>query len=170
MTQTFPDALLAAARGLLDELDRHALLIATAESCTGGLLSALLTEIPGASRMFERGFVTYSNAAKTGMLDVDADLLLRHGAVSAEAARAMAEGALRHSAASLSIAVTGTAGPDGGTAEKPVGLVYLASARPGHATLGREHRFGAIGRHAVRIATVEAAIGLAMEMIRSTPR
>lgn len=103
--------------------------IAVAESCTGGLLSAWLTEIPGVSAVFERGFVTYSNEAKTEMLGVNAALIAKHGAVSAEVARAMAEGALSHSTADIGIGITGIAGPDGGSREKPVGLVYIAVAR-----------------------------------------
>jgi nicotinamide-nucleotide amidase len=104
-------------------------LIATAESCTGGLVAGALTAIPGASDVFERGFVTYSNASKSEMLGVPVWLIERHGAVSEDVARAMAGGALTHSHANLAVAVTGIAGPDGGTAEKPVGLVHFAAGR-----------------------------------------
>src|SRR5215813_13385728 len=114
-----------AARALLDLCRRKRLKLAAAESCTGGLLAGLLTEIPGSSDVFERGFVTYSNQAKQEMLGVTQSLIAAHGAVSAEVARAMAQGALNHAPAHLSVAITGIAGPGGGTADKPVGLVYL---------------------------------------------
>ena len=160
MTSDFPDILIGAARGLLDDLQRRELRIATAESCTGGLIAGLLTEIPGSSAVFERGFVTYSNEAKVQMLGVKAALIDRHGAVSREVARAMAEGALHHSPADLAVAVTGIAGPDGGSAEKPVGLVHFAVAQRGSLTLDVERRFGPIGRHDVRMASVSEAIVL----------
>ena len=131
---------------------------ATAESCTGGLIAGLLTEIPGSSDMVERGFVVYSNAAKQELLGVPAEMLVSHGAVSAETAVAMAEGALRASRAEVAVSVTGIAGPDGGTATKPVGLVHFACARRGKPTVAREQRFGSIGREAVRLASV--AVGL----------
>jgi nicotinamide-nucleotide amidase len=107
-------------------------MLATAESCTGGMIAAALTDIPGSSAVFERGFVTYSNAAKTEMLGVDSALIAAYGAVSAEVAASMAEGALARAHAAVAVSVTGVAGPDGGTAEKPVGLVWfgLASNRP----------------------------------------
>lgn len=160
MTPLFPPDLIDDARALLDKLQRHALLVATAESCTGGLICGLLTEIPGASGMVERGFVTYSNAAKTEMLGVAEDLIARHGAVSEEVARAMAEGALAHSPAHIALSVTGIAGPDGGSPEKPVGLVYLGVAARGEATRVRECRFGNVGRSAIRLASVREAITL----------
>lgn len=140
--------------------------IATAESCTGGLVAALLTEVPGSSDVVERGFVTYSNEAKIGLLGVPAGLLAEHGAVSAEVARAMAEGALRHSLADLSVAITGIAGPGGGTAAKPVGLVHFCAARRGGALLPLEHRFGAIGRAAVRRASLAVALKLLSQLAR----
>jgi nicotinamide-nucleotide amidase len=145
--------LLAAARA-------GGLKIAVAESCTGGLIAALLTEIAGSSDVFERGFVTYSNAAKEEMLGVPAALLRQHGAVSEPVARAMAEGAIRNSTAQLAIGVTGIAGPGGGTADKPVGLVHIAAARAGAATRTRECRFGDIGREQVRLMSVAAALTL----------
>ena len=116
---------------------RKNLRIATAESCTGGLIAGLLTEIPGSSDVVERGFVTYSNEAKEDMLGVPRRSDRRHGAVSEAVARAMAEGALKHSHAQMAVAVTGIAGPGGGTAEKPVGLVYIAAARDGRAIAAR---------------------------------
>ena len=127
---------------------------ATAESCTGGLIAGLLTEIPGSSNMLERGFVVYSNAAKQELLGVPAETLASHGAVSEQTAVAMAEGALRASRAEVAVSVTGIAGPDGGTAAKPVGLVHFACARRGKPTVAREERFGAIGRGEVRLASV----------------
>jgi nicotinamide-nucleotide amidase len=156
----FPDHLAGAARAFLAEAAKRKLLLATAESCTGGLIAACICEIPGCSSVLERGFVTYSNEAKADMLGVPADLIVDKGAVSAEVARAMAEGALRNSRADLAIAVTGIAGPDGGSAEKPVGLVHLAAARKGRDTLHVEKRFGAIGRLNVQAASVEAAFKL----------
>jgi nicotinamide-nucleotide amidase len=139
--------------------------IATAESCTGGLIAASLAAVPGASASLERGFVTYSNEAKTEMLGVAADLIRTHGAVSKPVAISMAEGALAHSPADISVAVTGIAGPDGGTPEKPVGLVHIAAARRGGETLHEEKRFGAIGRHDVQAETVAAAFDLMKRLL-----
>ena len=153
----FPAGLLARAEKLLADARASSLKIATAESCTGGLVAGLLTEIPGSSDVVERGFVTYSNQAKQELLGVPRDLLIVHGAVSAETARAMAAGALSHSHADLAVAITGIAGPGGGTADKPVGLVHLAAAR-GDRVTHRECRFGDIGRGEVRLASVEAAL------------
>jgi nicotinamide-nucleotide amidase len=156
----FADDLKNRAQELLEAARKRGLHIVTAESCTGGLIVALLTEIPGSSDIVERGFVTYSDAAKTEMLGVSTALIERHGAVSPEVAVAMAEGALKHSHAQLAVAVTGIAGPGGGSPAKPVGLVHLALARTGGATLHRELRLGEIGREAVRMLTVDAALGL----------
>ena len=147
------ERLLAAARA-------EGVKIAAAESCTGGLIAGLLTEIPGSSDVFDRGFVTYSNQAKEEMLGVPGAMLRQHGAVSEAVARAMAEGAIRNSVAQLSVAVTGIAGPGGGTEDKPVGLVHIAAARAGEATLHRECRFGDVGRTEIRLASVERALGL----------
>ena len=116
-----------------EQLRARGAMLATAESCTGGLIAAVCTSVAGSSDWYERGFVTYSNAAKTEMLGVDAALIAAHGAVSAEVARAMAEGALRHSTAHMAIAVTGIAGPSGGTPAKPVGTVWFALANRGAA-------------------------------------
>jgi nicotinamide-nucleotide amidase len=145
---------------LLGETKSRGYTIATAESCTGGLIAASLSAVPGASASLERGFVTYSNEAKTEMLGVPADLISQHGAVSKEVALAMVSGALAHSPADIAVAVTGIAGPDGGTAEKPVGLVHIAAARRGGATLHEEKRFGDIGRHEIQAETVVAAFDL----------
>jgi nicotinamide-nucleotide amidase len=141
-----------------------ALKAASAESCTGGLLSGLLTEIAGSSAVFERGFVVYSNEAKEDLLGVPAETLRAHGAVSAETARAMAVGALGRSRADLAVSITGIAGPDGGAPEKPVGLVHLACARADGSLEAVERRFGAIGRGAIRLAAVETALGMLEKM------
>ena len=156
---TFTPALLRAAEALLDAARARGLTIATAESCTGGLIAALLTEVAGSSDVFERGFVTYSNEAKHELLGVPEDLLKTHGAVSEAVARAMAQGAIAHSPADMAVAVTGIAGPGGGTAQKPVGLVHIAAARGG-VIRAEEHRFGDPGREQVRLRTVEAALRL----------
>jgi nicotinamide-nucleotide amidase len=148
------------ASALLDAAKAEGLKIATAESCTGGLIAASLAAVPGASASLERGFVTYSNEAKTEMLGVPAELIAQHGAVSKPVAIAMAEGALGHSPADIAVAVTGIAGPDGGTAEKPVGLVHIAAARRDGETLHEERRFGDIGRHEIQVQTVAAALDL----------
>ena len=146
------------------------LIIATAESCTGGLVAAALTEIPGSSAAVDRGYVTYSNAAKTDLLGVPAALIERVGAVSDEVARAMAEGALSRSGVDLAVAITGVAGPTGGTAEKPVGLVHFGAQRRGQPVLHRVHSFGDIGRPAIRLASVRVALTLLRDLAgQSTP-
>ncbi len=131
---------------------------AVAESCTGGMVSAALTEISGASEVFERGFITYSNLSKTELLGVDAALIKKYGAVSKETATAMAEGALKNSDADMAVAITGVAGPDGGTKEKPVGLVYIALAMRDETT-AEEHRFTG-NRNAVRSGAALRALEL----------
>ena len=131
-------------------------MIATAESCTGGLVAATLTEIPGSSDAVERGFVTYSNAAKETMLGVPSSLLEQFGAVSRETAEAMAQGALAHSPAELAVAITGIAGPGGGTPGKPVGLVHFAAVVRAGRLLHQECRFGDIGRAQVAPVGLEA--------------
>src|ERR1700748_3029410 len=156
----FSAALMDQAGALLDQARGASLRLVTAESCTGGLIAGLLTEIPGSSEVMERGFVTYSNQAKEDLLEVPAELLHAYGAVSEPVCRAMAEGALKHSLAQLSIAVTGIAGPGGGSIEKPVGLVYVATAFLGSNVQVREYRFGDIGRAQVRLRTVEEALRL----------
>jgi nicotinamide-nucleotide amidase len=161
MSSLFPADLLNEARALLSALQGRRMMLATAESCTGGLLAGLLTEIPGASATLELGYITYSNAAKTALLGVDARLIESVGAVSEGVARAMAEGALARAPVDIAVSVTGIAGPDGGTPEKPVGLVYLAVASKAHAkTLARECRFGDVGRSEVRLATLREALAL----------
>ena len=150
--------LLPLAADIVAACTRDGLLLATAESCTGGLIAATLTEIAGSSAVVDRGFVTYSNEAKTGMLDVAPDLIGRVGAVSREVAIAMAEGAIRASRADIAVAVTGIAGPGGDSAEKPVGLVHIAVAVRGGDTTHAARQFGDIGRSAVRLATVKAAL------------
>ncbi len=140
-------------------------LVAVAESCTAGLLAATLTAVPGCSDVFERGFVTYSNAAKSEMLGVPYWLIEKHGAVSEDVARAMAGGALTHSNASLAIAVTGIAGPDGGTPEKPVGLVHFAAGRPEGPMHHERVVFGDVGRAEVRRRSVERALSMLRSLV-----
>ena len=153
------EALVAAARALLDRLRTRGATVATAESCTGGLIAAALTEIPGSSDVVDRGFVTYSNAAKSEMLGVDPALIAAHGAVSEPVARAMAEGALARSDATLAVSVTGVAGPGGGSADKPVGTVWFGLAARGQATWSERRVFPG-DRAAVRQATVLHALAL----------
>jgi nicotinamide-nucleotide amidase len=157
--------MVALAATVLTEAKAKGLHIATAESCTGGLIAGLLTEIPGSSDVVDRGFVTYSNNAKIEAIGVPEALIATHGAVSEPVARAMAEGTIRHARAELAVAVTGIAGPGGGTAEKPVGLVHIAAARESGQTLQEEHRFGDIGRCQVRLKTVEAALRLLLKLL-----
>ena len=148
------------AEKLLGDLRVRKLMLATAESCTGGLIAGYLTEIPGSSDVVDRGFVTYSNEAKAELLGVPMAMITQKGAVSADVARAMAEGALGVSRAQISVAVTGVAGPGGGTPAKPVGLVYIAAARTGRATRVTEFQFGDIGRGGIRRRTVGAAFSM----------
>jgi nicotinamide-nucleotide amidase len=150
-------ALFATAQALLDLCRGKRLTIATAESCTGGLVAAALTEVPGSSDVIERAFVTYSNAAKEDMLGVPAATLEKYGAVSRETAEAMAKGALAHAPVDLAVSITGIAGPGGGSALKPVGLVHFAAAARGGQLAHRERRFGEIGRSEVRrLSVIEA--------------
>jgi nicotinamide-nucleotide amidase len=159
----FPDALVAEAVALLDLCRSRGIKIATAESCTGGLVAGLLTEIAGSSDVVERGFVTYSNDAKRELIDVRAETLAAHGAVSEETAREMAQGALRHSRAAISVSITGVAGPGGGSAAKPVGLVHFACYGPGERRVAVERQFGDLGRGAIRLAAVEQALAMLAE-------
>jgi nicotinamide-nucleotide amidase len=153
------------ADALLDAYRQKGFKIATAESCTGGLVAALLTEISGSSAVVERGFITYSNEAKTELIGVAADLIATHGAVSEPVARAMAEGALAHSRADVAVAITGVAGPTGGTVTKPVGLVHFGLARKDAPTIHLERRYGDLGRENVRRRAVEDALSLLEEAI-----
>jgi nicotinamide-nucleotide amidase len=155
----FSDASLALARSVLDAARARKAHIVTAESCTAGLVAACLTEIPGSSDVVDRGLIVYSNQAKCDLLGVPPALLAAYGEVSAETVRAMAEGALKHMPSRVAIAITGIAGPAGGSAQKPVGLVHFAAAREG-LLLHEEHRFGDIGRHEVRLKSVDAALAL----------
>ncbi len=156
----FRDDERALATEVVTALLRQGAVIATAESCTGGLIAALITEIPGSSAVFDRGFVTYSNAAKIAMLDVPAAVIDQDGAVSQACALAMAEGALVHSLATIAVAVTGIAGPGGGSPAKPVGLVHSAVAMRGvtPSTQHQELQFGDIGRTGIRSSTTIAAL------------
>ncbi|CAN7283875.1 CinA family protein [Phenylobacterium sp. LjRoot219] len=151
----------ALAKRVLDEACSRGLMLATAESCTGGLLASLLTDIPGASHAFERGFVTYTDDAKLEMLGVPLAMLETNGAVSAPVARAMAEGALAFSRADVAVAITGFA--DGGSGE--AGLVHFACARAGEAARHRVERFGEIGRAAVRLAALKTALAMLHEAL-----
>ena len=160
MPSPFDDALLARAAALIKAYAARGEMIATAESCTGGLVSALLTEIAGSSAVVDRGFVTYSNEAKQDLLGVPAAILAAHGAVSEQTARAMAEGALARSRAHVTVAITGVAGPGGGSAEKPVGLVHFGCARRGGETQAVEKRLGDLGRTQVRRAALLCALDL----------
>lgn len=156
----------ALSRSLLDLCRMKKLKIATAESCTGGLVAAALTEVPGSSDVVDRGFITYSNESKHAMLGVEASKLETFGAVSKEVAIAMAFGALEHADVDLAVAVTGIAGPGGATPGKPVGLVHFAvAARDGRIT-HKEQRFGAVGRDNVRQQSVAEALKMLMEMAR----
>jgi nicotinamide-nucleotide amidase len=159
----------AHARAVLEACRAAGLMVATAESCTGGMVAAALTDIPGSSDVVERGFVTYSNAAKTELLGVPGALIAAHGAVSEPVARAMAEGALAASPADLAVAVTGIAGPGGGTPTKPEGLVHFACARRGGATEHARVEFGAIGRAAVRAASVRKALDMLADAAAGAP-
>ncbi len=159
----FPRELILPAKDVLDICRENGWTLATAESCTGGLITAVLTDIAGSSTVVDRAFVTYSNEAKTAMLGVDADLLRTDGAVSERVARAMAEGALANSNAEIAVSCTGVAGPGGGTTEKPVGLVHVAAARTDMPTYHERCLFEDTGRAGIRTATVLTVF----EIIRS---
>ncbi|MBB4192688.1 nicotinamide-nucleotide amidase [Rhizobium aethiopicum] len=159
----FPEDIQSAAEAIIRDFTAAGLMISTAESCTGGLIAGALTEISGSSAVVDRGFVTYTNTAKIEMLGVQEQTLLGFGAVSKETARQMAQGALFRSRAAVAVAVTGIAGPGGGSAEKPVGLVHLAARSRTGAFIHRKMLYGDIGRNAVRLATVKTAL----EMVHS---
>ncbi len=148
------------AEKLVAQMRASGLRLATVESCTGGLVAGAITSVAGASDVFDRGFVTYSNAAKTAMVGVDSELIVREGAVSREVAIAMAEGGIHHSAADLAVAITGIAGPGGATPTKPVGLVHIAVARRGGGTVHLKRTYGDIGRARIRDAAVDDALAL----------
>jgi nicotinamide-nucleotide amidase len=155
-----------AATALLDLCKAKKLMVATAESCTGGLVAGALTDIAGSSAVVERGFVTYTNEAKEQMLGVPHETLVTHGAVSRKAAEAMANGVLAHAPADLAVAVTGIAGPGGGSAAKPIGLVHFAAVARGGRLIHRERRFGDVGRAEVRRLAVLEALAMLAELAR----
>ena len=155
-----------AGKRVIDLLTERNKTIVTAESCTGGLIAATLTDIPGASSAFYGGYVTYANTAKSRMIHVQARLIRDYGAVSNQVARAMADGARNTARADFAVAVTGIAGPDGGSEKKPVGLVYVAVSSD-LATVVIEHRFGDLGREAIRKASVQAALELVLQVLTS---
>lgn len=157
-----PGRIEALTRQVLVEASLRGFSLATAESCTGGLLASLLTDMPGHSHVFERGFVVYTNQAKTEMLGVDPDLIRRFSPVSGEVAEAMAAGAVARSHADIAVSITGWAegGPD---PSKPAGLVYFASARPSRGVRVRQERFGDIGRARLRIACLDVALAMMLE-------
>jgi nicotinamide-nucleotide amidase len=151
-------------------LKLHGLKLATAESCTGGMIAAAITDIPGSSHVFDRGFVTYSNDAKFEMLGVPPEMIQKHGAVSEDVARAMADGALRLSKADIAVSVTGIAGPTGGSVDKPVGLVWIAvSTRAGNEITAHE-TFGSIGRMQIRNKARDRALELVLAMLNQSGR
>jgi nicotinamide-nucleotide amidase len=158
-----------AAKRVLKLCRARGLHVATAESCTGGLVAAALTEIPGSSDVVDRGFVTYSDDAKRAMLGVPAATLKRHGAVSAQTAKAMAMGALKNSRADLAVSITGIAGPGGGSKQKPVGLVYFAAASRDGRRIARKRLYGDIGRRRVRLRSVIEALAL-LQLLSRPPR
>lgn len=158
-----PTDIAHSAADLVEVLRRHRMTVATAESCTGGLVASAITSVPGSSDIFGSGYITYSNDAKSRMLGVSLAILEAHGAVSAEAACAMAQGAARASDARLAVAVTGIAGPGGGSELKPIGLVFIAVAMDARITSIARHDFGDIGRERVRLGSVREAIEILRE-------
>jgi nicotinamide-nucleotide amidase len=162
----FPKAITDKAKTLLEICEEKKLMLATVESCTGGLLAGSLTAIPGSSAVVERGYVTYSNEAKMEEVGVDPALLERHGAVSREVAAAMAAGALSHAPVDLAAGITGVAGPGGGTAAKPVGLVFISAAIKGEAPVVRENHFPG-DRDAIREASVAVALDMLLALAQS---
>ncbi|MDV4164175.1 CinA family protein [Rhizobium leguminosarum] len=163
MMSLFPQDIISTAEAIVRDFTAAGLMLSTAESCTGGLIAGALTEISGSSAVVDRGFVTYTNTAKIEMLGVQAETLLRFGAVSEETAQQMVHGALFRSRAEIAVAVTGIAGPGGGSVEKPVGLVHLAAKSRSGALIHRKMLYGDIGRSEVRLATIRTAL----ELVRS---
>lgn len=161
----FPLEIQTLARLLIDEARARSLRLVTAESCTGGLVAGAICSIAGASDVFERGFVTYTNRAKSEMLGVPGDLIADHGAVSEPVARMMAEGALQESNGHVAVAVTGVAGPGGGTPLKPVGTVHFAVARANRSVIHRHERFDGNTREAVQLAAIQTALELLREAV-----
>ena len=159
LSPVLPDEVEEATRRLLAKACERDLTLATAESCTGGMIAAALTDVPGSSAVFYGGYITYANTAKSRMIQVQPRLIGDYGAVSNQVARAMADGARNTAKVDLAVAVTGIAGPDGGTEKKPVGLVYVAVSSD-LATVVIEHRFGDLGRDGIRRATMDAALDL----------
>ncbi|CAN5395414.1 CinA family protein [soil metagenome] len=160
----FPEDIEFLAKAVVQAAIRRGVMVATAESCTGGLVAGAITAVAGSSAALDRGFVTYSNAAKSGMIGVSPELIEAYGAVSEPVARAMATGALAHSDAGVAISITGIAGPGGGSVEKPVGLVHFGAA-DGAGVDHAEHRFGDLGREAVRLASVRIALQMLLERL-----
>jgi nicotinamide-nucleotide amidase len=161
----FPDDIQASAAAVIEAALKAGVMVATAESCTGGLVSGALTAVAGSSAVLDRGFVTYSNEAKAELLGVPDDLLARFGAVSEPVAQAMASGAVERSRASVAVSITGVAGPGGGSAEKPVGLVHFAAVGRSGAVVHVERRFGDIGRQEVRLESVRVALSLLLDAV-----
>ena len=159
----FDQEILAKAQQIVEQASARGIRLAAAESCTGGLIASALTEIPGSSAVLDRGFVTYSNNAKNEMLGVKVDRLMTFGAVSAEIATDMATGAIKHSDADLAVSVTGIAGPDGATPQKPVGLVFMALAGKRGTIDVRAFQFEDYGRSAIRLGTVNTALQLLLD-------
>lgn len=162
----FPQEIEMLAKAVIAAAAERCVKIATAESCTGGLVAGALTAVAGSSAVVDRGFVTYSNEAKNEMLGVPMDLIVTHGAVSEPVARAMCEGAISNSLATLAVSITGIAGPGGGSVEKPVGLVHFGAA-DGDGTMHEAHRFGDIGREGVRLASVEVALTMLLARLNA---
>lgn len=161
----FSKEIITLATQVLQSARERGIHLCTAESCTGGLIMAALTEIADASDVVDRGFVPYTNRAKMESLGVKGDIIKKHGAVSEKCARAMAKGAIKYSASTIAVSVTGIAGPGGGSKDKPTGLVHMAAHKRGGETLHERHEFGDIGRTQVREATVVAALRLIQKMI-----
>lgn len=159
----FDQEILTKARQVVELAGQRSIKLATAESCTGGLIAAAITEIAGSSAVFDRGFVTYSNNAKNELVGVKVNRLMKYGAVSAEVASDMARGAIEESDADLAISVTGIAGPDGGSEEKPVGLVFVALASKKRTEDVKAYQFEDFGRSAIRLGTVNTALQLLLD-------
>ncbi|MGP4726302.1 CinA family protein [Agrobacterium tumefaciens] len=160
----FPADIEELAREIIADFTAHGFMVSTAESCTGGLIAAALTEIAGSSAVVDRGFVTYTNEAKMDMLGVGAETVTNFGAVSRQTALQMAHGALFRSRADFAVAVTGIAGPGGGSADKPVGLVHLAAKARSGKIVHREMRYGEIGRTEIRLSTVRTALEMLIDL------